>query len=177
VSQILEHLHQDHIHMARVLDLIERELKRFNGNLPADLSLIYDGLHYLTQHGDRCHHPLEDRVFARLEEVNPSTREAVNRLRDEHESLYAKGKAFRDAVRDVESEAAMERRSFLEVAQDYLQHQRRHLDFEETTIFPMARTHISTKDWDDMDMAEEQATDPLFGSNTDPEYQRLRSAL
>lgn len=177
MNEILDRLHQDHIHMARVLDLIDRELERFNADESSDLPLIQDAMDYLTQYGDQCHHPLEDRVFARLQASNPSTTEAVSRLHDEHQALYARGKAFHDALGDVESDATMTRDRFMKLARDYLDLQREHLNFEEATIFPLAREHMNQTDWQAIDRDEKRSHDPLFGAQVEQAYQRLKSAL
>ncbi|MEX2365813.1 MAG: hemerythrin domain-containing protein [Pseudohongiellaceae bacterium] len=178
MNEILDKLHQDHIHMARVLDLIDRELTRFNKeDESSDLPLVHDAMHYLTQYGDQCHHPLEDRVFAHLQEINTFSTEAVARLHDEHQTLYARGKAFRDAVGDVESDATMTRDAFMQLARDYLDLQREHLNFEEATVFPLAREHMDQADWQAIARDEQTAHDPLFGSEVEQAYQRLKGSL
>ncbi|TVQ45007.1 MAG: hemerythrin HHE cation-binding protein [Gammaproteobacteria bacterium] len=180
MSDILDRLHQDHLNMVQILNAIERELQRLEGHEAADLPLVHDALHYLTNYADLYHHPVEDRLFEhleRLERIDDATREQVVRLREEHQALYVKGKAFFDAIREVESEVAMERREFDHLARDYLDSQRQHLDFEEAIMFPLARRVLEADDWETLAGIDEIESDPLFGRLVHQEYERLKNAL
>ncbi len=177
MTDILDRLHQDHVNMVQILNAIERELGHLEGHEAADLPLVHDALHYLTNYADLYHHPVEDRLFEHLERVDESTRQQVARLREEHQALYIKGKAFFDAVREVESEVAMERREFDLLARDYLDTQRQHLDFEEAIMFPLARRVLTERDWEALAGLGDSEGDPLFGRLVHQEYERLKNAL
>ncbi len=177
MTRMLDQLHADHINMSQLLDLIERELRLLDGDQPADLALVYDALHYLTHYGDLYHHPVEDRLFAHLQHTDSALRGEVERLQAEHKSLFQKGKAFADVVQEIESEVATERHAFKRLARDYLRSQREHLDFEEETLFPVARQLLEAGTLGELDMDLGLDSDPLFGRLVRQEYERLKSAL
>ncbi|MCC5869979.1 MAG: hemerythrin domain-containing protein [Gammaproteobacteria bacterium] len=177
MTGMLDQLHQDHINMAELLELIERELRLLDGDEPADLALVYDALHYLTHYGDLYHHPVEDRLFAHLQRSDASIAAEVDRLQNEHRALFQKGKAFADVVQEIESEVAMERSEFKRLARDYLRAQRQHLDFEEQVMFPLARERMEAGVLDELEADLGVDTDPLFGRLVRQEYERLKSAL
>lgn len=177
MTGMLDQLHQDHINMSQLLDLIERELRLLDGDEPADLALVYDALHYLTHYGDLYHHPVEDRLFAHLQRSDDALSDKVDRLEREHKALFQKGKAFADVVQEIESEVAMERSEFKRLARDYLRSQRQHLDFEEEVMFPLARQRMETGAISELEADLEVDTDPLFGRLVRQEYERLKSAL
>ena len=59
----LERLHRDHINLARLLDLLERELK--TSSTPGAIRFRPQGrmLEYIECYAELIHHPTEDRIF------------------------------------------------------------------------------------------------------------------
>jgi hemerythrin-like domain-containing protein len=124
---------------------------------------------------------IEDRLFERIVRADGAAGADAARLRREHAELFAKGRAFCDAVREVENEVAMERAEFMGLADDFLAVQRAHRGFEEAVMFPFARRTLAEDDWREVADAARQVTasqtDPLFGALVRQEYERLKSAL
>ncbi len=60
---LLERLHRDHINLARLLDLLERELNEFYAGRESDFDLKVEMLEYIECYAELIHHPTEDRIF------------------------------------------------------------------------------------------------------------------
>jgi len=174
---ILERLHGDHRNMSRILDLLERELHALEHDGSPDTALMLDAMHYLTHYSDSYHHPVEDVVFDHVQEVRPRTGELVRQLRAEHVQLAEDGRALYEVLREVEADVAVTRQTLAELAERYVVAQRRHMNFEEGELFPLARHELDEAAWGRVERAVETGRDPLFGRLLDQEYRALYTAL
>lgn len=66
MSNLVEQIHQDHVNVSKVLDLIEAEVGRARDEQAPDLELLEDAMRYMVNYSDLIHHPKEDSMFARL---------------------------------------------------------------------------------------------------------------
>ncbi len=177
MSRVLDQLHQDHANMAKLLDLLEREMAGFAAGEAADFDLVREIVRYVGDYPATCHHPKEDLVFARLAERDPNAKELAEALMAEHRTL---AEVNRDFARLVEQVAAAEvelpRAAFAEQARAFLGANREHMGREEQDILRRARAALSAADWDEID-ATIRANDPLFGSGQAAHYDRLRKRV
>lgn len=156
MPKILDDLHDDHMNMARLYDLLGRELMTFkNGELP-DYELVQKILDYCLAYPDQVHHPKEDLVFARLRVRRPQAAETVGDLADEHRKLSALTRRFATALANVLEDEQLPRDWFVDVANDFLAFSRRHMQMEEVLLFPAARKHLGLADWAELERAMER---------------------
>ena len=147
MTKILDGLQDDHRNMARMLDLLGRELDTFKEGGRPDYDLVENILEYCLHYPDLCHHPKEDLIFEKLQARDPAAANIIGNLKLEHEKLSTLTRRFSSAVRNVLEDETLPRDWFLDVANDYLSFSRNHMQMEEVLFFPAARTTLAPEDW------------------------------
>jgi hemerythrin-like domain-containing protein len=174
----MQRLRDDHKKLARLMDLIAREVRIFDaGDLP-DYELVGLILDYTQNYPDLYHHPVEDVVLAKLRERDPEAASSVGALDDEHNKLGELTRRFAAALHNVTQDAELPRDWFVEIASEYLTFQRRHMQMEEVVFFPAALRALTAADWQDVQARITLPDDPLFGDGDGPEkYDRLHQEI
>ncbi len=173
MTKILDELEEDHRNLARLLDLLGRELNTFKEGGRPDYDLVEDILEYCLHYPDLCHHPKEDLIFEKLQARDPATANIIGNLKREHEKLSTLTWGFSIAVRNVLDDETLPRDWFMDVANDYLSFSRNHMQMEEVLFFPEARKHLTPEDWAELDDTWEMVEDPLFGEGIQKKYEGL----
>jgi hemerythrin-like domain-containing protein len=173
MSHVIAELRQDHRNMARILDLLAREMIAFKEGRTPDYYLVESILDYTLDFPHAVHHPKEDLLFERLKLRAPEAAAGVGDLAREHATLETLTRRFAAAVANVLRDEELPRGWFLDVANDYLGFVRRHMQMEEVTLFPAALRALAPADWDEIDALVHAAVDPLFGGNADERYRAL----
>ena len=173
MPKVLDELRQDHRNNARLWDLLDRELKLFKeGGLP-DYDLVGNILEYCLNYPDLFHHPKEDLIYQRLKDRDPASGNIVGDLEQEHAKLTALTRRFSNALKNVLEDEQLPRDWFLDVANDFLNFSRNHMQMEEVLFFPAAHKHLTADDWAEVEAASKKVGDPLFGELINEKYQRL----
>ncbi len=60
----LEELHQDHLNLAKVLRLLERQLADVRAGEHTDLTVLSGIVDYVELYPDQFHHPSENAIFS-----------------------------------------------------------------------------------------------------------------
>ena len=173
MTKILDELRDDHRNLARMLDLLGRELDTFKEGGRPDYDLVENILEYCLHYPDLCHHPKEDLIFEKLQARDPPTAHIIGNLKLEHKELSTLTWRFSSAVRNVLDDEMLPRDWFLDVANDYLSFSRNHMQMEEVLFFPAARKTLTPADWAELDDTWEMVDDPLFGEDIQKKYQGL----
>lgn len=173
MAMVIKNLRIDHRNMSRLLDEMETQLELFHAGENPDYVLMLDIMQYMSHYPDLFHHPKEDLIFKKLSERDPSVRLVIKDLLQKHKTLAEKGKQFADSLRTVLSEVLVEREAFETQGRDYVGTLRRHIDVEESQVFPLAERVLNEEDWKDIDDAMEAIEDPLFGATVQQEYRAL----
>ncbi len=177
MSEVLEHLHADHINMARLLDLLDTQnAQREQGQSP-DYSLMYDIMHYMTHFPDIYHHPLEELVFEKLASRHERSSGLIRDLRGQHKFLIENGQRFLSSIDRVLNDTVQPIQFVHLLGREYVASQRHHMDQEEVRIFPAALQYLTDGDWNHVESAMSHVTDPLFGGQVKKDYQRLFISL
>jgi len=162
MPKTIDALREDHKNMARLYDLLGRELKVFKTGEHPDYDLIKKILDYCLTYPDQCHHPKEDLVFGRLRQRHPAAVDAIGNLEIEHEKLAAFTWRFATALGNVLEDEQLPRDWFLDLANDFLAFSRRHMQMEEVLFFPAALKHLTPADWAELEAAIESQIEPAF---------------
>jgi len=173
MTKILDEIRDDHRNMARVYDLLGRELNTFKEGGRPDYDLVEIILEYCLHYPDLCHHPKEDLIFEKLQARDPATANIIGNLKREHEELSTLTWRFSCAVMNVLDDQTLPRDWFLDVANDYLSFSRNHMQMEEVLFFPAARKTLAPEDWAELDDTREMVEDPLFGEGIQKKYEGL----
>ncbi len=177
MADLLHLWHGEHAKFARLLDLLETELRVFHIGGQPDFALMTDIVRYLTEYADAFHHPREDVGFERLKMRDPSMVTRVNRLMQEHRVLGEAGRQLLDRLVAAETEVVMPRRDVEAAAATYLIYYRQHIDFEEAEILPRIARVFSADDWAAVTAAKGHGHDPLFGEHVDDRFNALRRRI
>ncbi len=172
MPRILDVLHQEHIQVGRLLDLLSADLERLGLPDATGCDTVVQVMHYMTHYPDLRHHPREDLLFERLVRRGSGTRPLVASLTDQHVSLARDGKALLHAAQSQAPAA-----DIVALGTAYVDLHRAHMNVEEGEVFPLARVMLGPEDWAAVDAAMVAAADPLFGDAVDAQYTALRQAL
>ncbi|WP_181872820.1 hemerythrin domain-containing protein [Billgrantia montanilacus] len=169
-ASILERLHADHYRYEALLCILDRQLHIAVCQEIPDYRLLYQLFHYLTEQPGEWHHPVEDRLFDRLAERHPESRELLEVLIEEHRRIDIYGRELEVKVRnlDEESEAEMDLTT-LNLARAFSELYHHHLYTENHRIFPLLETSLPVTELEDMDLGASLKA-PAEGS---PSFQRL----
>lgn len=173
MSETMRRLREDHVHIARLLDLMEQQVGRLHECSLTDYELMRDLMRYMAEYPDVFHHPTEDVVFRRLVEVHPAAAPMVDELLREHRVLAEKGEHVRNALRSVVDGALVPRDILEEQCRDYIATLRRHRDREEELLFPLADEHLAPRDWEEIERTLSAGEDPLFGPVVAEQFRSL----
>jgi hemerythrin-like domain-containing protein len=167
---ILERLHADHYRYEALLCILDRQLHIAVCQEIPDYRLLSQLFHYLTEQPGEWHHPVEDRLFDRLAEHHPESRELLEVLIEEHRRIDIYGRELEAKVRnlDEESEAEMDLTT-LNLARAFSELYHHHLYTENHRIFPLLETTLTVTELEDMDLGASLKA-PAEGS---PSFQRL----
>ena len=177
---ILDSLHQDHVHMAELLDLLEVQLERLRhpeGEQQADISLMSSIARYFVSYPEVTHHPTEDQLFRELAGDNLEFSEQVKQLQSDHAVLKKLGQEFENLTDDVVSGDVVGREDIVHATENFLARQREHMNLEETAVLPAAAERLDGAAIAAVETAYYDSIDPLFGDQVDEHYAKLREAI
>lgn len=175
--RVLDELRQDHRNMAMILAIVEGQSRLIREGRIADPEIVERAMDYSPGYPDLYHHPKEDVLFERIVRRDPTMRDRVERLMQEHRETAQLTRRFADAVRQVMLDFAVPRHRFVEVAEAYVAANRRHMQVEEGDIFPAAERLLGENDWTAIEAAIEQRTDPLLGGVLESRYHSLHNRI
>lgn len=169
--------HDDHIHFARLLDLLEEQVILFDRGERPNYSLMKIIIHYMRSFGDRVHHPREGVAYALLVERDPDMQIVVSRLQQEHRVIATVGEALTDRLNEAEGDGISSRAALEAAGAMYLVYYRNHLSTEERHVMPRAAQLLTREDWAAVDAAVPASDDPLFGENVPEHFAMLRKQI
>ena len=177
LARILEELREDHRNLARLLDLLEAECQDIPNDGEPDMELLHDIMHYMTVYPDAIHHPREDLVYAAMREQGPELAEGLENIPGDHREIAELGETLRNDIEAVISGAAVTRQHLLEDLMKYVGCLRRHMDWEESDLFPRADSLARDKETATVDVSMHLGEDPVFGATTAKAFGNLLTYL
>ena len=175
--EVVRRLRQEHASMAGLLDVLERQIAVFREAEDPDYDIIEAVVDYCLTYPDLCHHPKEDLVYHALRACDPEAAASVGDLLADHRELATLTRRFADAVQEVLQDARMSRESLANLAMDFIDAYRRHMEMEENLFFPAALRSIGETDWAEIDAQVTDRDDPLFGATVEKRFQALRDDI
>ncbi len=169
--------HAEHVNLARLLDLLEKQVAAFHAGEQPNYDLMQDVVYYLRHYPDQVHHPQEDVAFTRLFQRDPQMKPQIECFIQEHRVMAA-ARETRLMHLDEVVAGALEPRSIVEAAAaTYLAYYRAHLAAEENEVIPRAVEILTPQDWAAVAAAVAAKPDPLFGEDIDARYRTLRRQI
>jgi hemerythrin-like domain-containing protein len=173
---MLRRLHEDHANLLRLMAMLERQIDAIERTERPDWDIVQGVVDYLLTYPDLRHHPLEDRILARLEAKHPAEAQPFLELDVEHRELAARLRRIAAATSQLLQDTPMLKSEYLDLLRDFIATQRSHLHREEAGFLPMAKRLLDAADWQALDQAVPHLADPL-GDPTDRRFQALRYQL
>lgn len=144
---VIDDIREEHVAIARVLDIVEQELEAMQRGDQVDFEILLDAAFYLTEFSDLFHHTKEDLVYRRLRRRRRRAADLVSGLEGEHETLRRLGLAVAEAVEDVTDDVMVDRADLQRRIREYVLAQREHMDREEREFLPLAEKTLTDEDW------------------------------
>ena len=173
----IEKLRDEHSNMRRVLSLVRLQLDRLEREDSPDPVLLANASYYMRKFPSVVHHPKEDLIFRKLLDAGAPLQADVERLRRQHEEIYALEDRLIDMVLALQAGKRDQRAQVLELGRHYLEIQVQHAQTEERVLFPKALELLRQADWNDIRKQSRQIEDPLFGQNVAERYRYLYNYL
>ena len=171
-------LREEHANLAKLLDVLERQLVVLDDGGTPDYGIIQSILDYFLSYPDMCHHPKEDLVFRKLRERDAAAAAIVGDILADHEGLAAVVRNFvSTAVHRMRDDDELPGEWLAIMAREFLHSYRYHIEEEETHFFPVALKHLTPEDWADIDSQLVDHDDPLFGDRVERRYEALRDEI
>lgn len=177
MAELIEVLRHEHRNMARLLAALERQIAMFAEDQAPDYDIIRGVADYFFDYPDRCHHPKEDAIFARLKETHPANVASIFDLADEHTRLRTRARQFHDTVAALLNEADIARSVVVEATRQFIAAERKHMTMEEQGFFPLADLLLTSDDWPVIERQLTQGSDPVFGGKVEAAFRTLSERL
>jgi len=178
MPETMRRLRQHHDNLSRLLTALERQVVEMERGDKADWDIVRRIVEYCLAYPDLHHHPLEDRVFARLRSKDPAAATPFIGLESEHRELSVSLRRVAAATDQVLQDATVPRDWFTSLFRKFLDVQRDHVRREESGFYPAAERVLATADWADLDRsASGLPDDPLFDRPANRQYLALLSDI
>lgn len=167
-------LRTEHRYMRFLLDTLAEQLQESGLETAADYYLLQDIARYLHEYTDTVHHPTEDKLFERLVKRDPASKSNIDRLQKDHEKLE-RGTAKISELLEVASRTrtAVANEAVLRMIQRYIEQLQKHMNIEESIMFPRTIECLGNKDWKKIAAYQGKSDDPLFGDSVEHDYRPL----
>lgn len=171
--EVLRLLRREHVNLARLLKVLDRQIELLGGGGQPDYDVISGVVDYCLEFPDQCHHPKEDLVLEKLRLRDPEAADSVGDLEGDHEKLAAQTRRFAAAIKQVLLEAELPRDWLHSIAQEFVNAYRGHIAMEEQLFFPAAERALEAEDWAEIDARVGNREDPLFGGRVAERFRAL----
>ena len=177
VPAILAALRAEHLQIATLLGLIEREVDHLERRGKADIGLLAAIVRYLALYPDRYHHPKEDLVYACLRARDPGAAAAIGKLAQDHVDLGAATRRLAARLEGAERGHEVPPATLGRECRALLGRYHDHMTREESDLFPHAQRALRPADWARIERDAASREDPLFGPNVEAAFQPIHDAL
>ncbi len=176
-TTVTEALREDHRDIARLLQVLERQIDIFGGAETPDYDIIVGVADYFLQYPDRCHHPKEDLIVDTLKAHHPEAVGGMGDLIAEHLDLHERAVRFRRVMGDLLIGADVPRSAIVDVARGFIATQYRHMREEEDLLYPIAERVLTPVEWTDIEDRLSQRENRLDGPWMDEMFRAAGARL
>lgn len=173
----IEKLRHEHSNMLTILTLIRSQFDLLDRKGTPDFVLLANALYYLRKFQSVVHHPKEDRIIQQLLDAGFPQEEAVERLRQQHQDIYALEDRLIELILEAQTGNRGHIAKLLELGRHYLSTQTQHVETEERILFPQALKRLKKRDWEAVRDRTDRIDDPLFGGHPTEHYKYLYDYL
>ena len=177
MSNIIQILLEEHRNIDKLLLVLEHELEVFDRSEEPDYEILQAVIQYFQDYPESCHHPKEDMVFEKLKMHDPAAANRIGDVEAEHQVETLRLHRLVEAVEEILAGREFLRQTFHDVVNDFINHQRQHMDKEERLLFPAAVERLRPEDWAAIDARLNDRKDPLFNGAVETKFQALQRTI
>lgn len=178
MHKIMTALHQDHVNLAKLLQLLKEQVDMLAAGEDADLLLMNDIADYIRRYADHVHHPKEDIIYRVFRAQTAEGESIAASLSDEHQELPSVTLDFQRLLDGLVNDSLiLSRQDLQEKITAFIQAQTEHLNTEEAQLFPLINDTLQDADWESVEKEIEEHADPLFGSHILDRYRNLHKLM
>ena len=174
MHRIMVDLHQDHIHLSRLLKMLVRHVQVLQNDGDPDFEMMIDIVEYIRDYSDHHHHPKEDKVYEVFKSITGKADHIVDGLLNEHKQIPKVTIAFQQLLdATLNGSRIIERDELCEKVTNFIDIQWDHLNTEEDKLFPLINKMMKEADWEKVEKEINERKDPLFGSQIIGRFESL----
>ncbi|MCL6414350.1 hemerythrin domain-containing protein [Aestuariirhabdus sp. Z084] len=180
MQQLIERLYEDHKHLSRVINCLQKEMYGFSGGPDApDMSVILDAMDYIRNYPDAFHHPLEDRIYAQMESRISDTEllQMLQRIELQHHQLHALSTRLQNDFHAIANDQAMPVERLLNDFQAYHELIAEHMKCENRYLIPAIEQYLQPEELEAIREELDARPDPMFGGQLLAQYEGLYKYL
>lgn len=178
MHRIMAELHQDHIHLSRLLNMLDRHVKVLLNDGDPDLYMMVDIVEYIRSYSDLFHHPKEDKVYEIFKKRTKEGADIVDRLLDDHQHIPETTIEFQHNLNSaINGSLIVSRDDLSKKITHFIDIQRTHLNTEEQKLFPLINKTLQKSDWAELEASIKEKSDPLFGTKVEASYESLYQTI
>lgn len=174
---MLKRLMHDHKHIAVLLNVLKNKQMKLSEGESINFSVVRDIVEYMQGYAERCHHPIEDIIYAYY--LAHKTNDTIDKLSAEHESVIQSSATLMATLNLILSDIVVAREKLIVDFAEYVALQERHMQMEEREIFPLLAKSLTEQDWQviELECQKSLIDDPLFLDREQKEFEDLRAYL
>ncbi|MCI2962627.1 MULTISPECIES: hemerythrin domain-containing protein [Shewanella] len=174
---MLKRLMHDHKHIAVLLNVLKNKQMKLSEGESINFIVVRDIVEYMQGYAERCHHPVEDIIYAYY--LAHKANDSINKLSAEHELVIQASAALMTTLNLILSDIVVAREKLIVDFADYVALQERHMQMEEREIFPLLAKTLTEQDWQliESECQKSLINDPLFLDREQKEFEDLRAYL
>lgn len=173
----IKKLHQDHINLSKLLDVLSEQLVHLQTGTDIEYDLILCAMDYVTHFPELFHHPVEDELFKIYQHSHQDLDREIDRLEREHRDMKLLTSGLVEATERILQNQAINRDTYINLLDEFIQKQRDHMNLEEGKVFPVIGKALSNATELDMSLLEHIPEDPLFEAASKSKYDSLLKKL
>jgi hemerythrin-like domain-containing protein len=176
--EIMLHLHNEHKYMSKLLNVLNEQRALIEDGEVPDLAIMQDIARYMHEYSDVSHHAKEDVIYGKLATIDEVQKSDIVNLLIDHEASSKKTEALTQCIESTMQDPSRDNLEMLKLrCEDYITSMNRHMDHEESQVFPLILETLSEDDWADIINDIQPANDPLFGQLVAQKYENLMNAI
>jgi hemerythrin-like domain-containing protein len=178
MSTLMQRIHQDHIHVTHLMDILDEQLSLFHDGKVPDYSLMLDIMHYMMNYPDLVHHVAEEIIFKKLVGVQPQLKEEAKKITEQHLEMAEKASDFSDDLQAiVDGDSILARDQIEQKARYYIELMRNHMQQEEGNLMPAAEQELTKTEMKEIERSMSEITDPMANMQLLQEYEVLYNRI
>ncbi|MGA7810936.1 hemerythrin domain-containing protein [Bradyrhizobium sp.] len=167
----------EHQNIEKLLGVLEHELDIFDRGERPDYEVLQTIIQYFQDYPEKCHHPKEEMIFAKLMARDPVAARRFGDVEAEHETEASRLHGFAAAVQSILADQEFLREDVHSAMRAFIDHQREHLKKEEQLLFPAALKALLPDDWSAIDARLDDRKDPLFDAVVEEQFHDLQQTI